>query len=76
MKVVTGPVVGGRESNALKKAINKRVKARLVPKSKEDSHVLSIRIKASLLEKLEAKVKETGAKSSGSLVCALLEEFL
>lgn len=76
MKVVTGPIVGGRESNALKKAINKRVKARLVPKSKEDSRVLSIRIKDSLFEKLEAKVKETGAKSSGALICALLEEFL
>lgn len=64
------------DQKALKKVISNRVKARLSANPREESRVLSIRIKEILFEKLEEKVKETGAKSAGALVCALLEEFL
>jgi hypothetical protein len=76
MKASNGVPLNGKGQKALKKVISNRVKARLSAKPREESRVLSIRIKESLFEKLEAKVKETGAKSAGALVCALLEEFL
>ena len=76
MKTSIGSSRSGGDQKALKKVISNRVKARLSANPREESRVLSIRIKEILFEKLEEKVKETGAKSAGALVCALLEEFL
>ncbi len=67
MKTDTKPLVP-------KKVLNERLRARMAPKDKTKSHMLTVRVSPVLYEKIKKKVEETGAKSIHALVLAALEE--
>ncbi len=57
-----------------KKVLNERLRARMAPKEKAQSHMLTIRVSPELYEKIKVRVEETGAKSIHALVLAALQE--